>query len=212
MTVSATSISLPIKVRMPRPTVETASLQPSHADPDAAARRLAAAVGRGDEAAFREIYDRYHRRLFRFALVLGRGDETLAQDVVQAAFVTAAAKLRGAESEEHLWNWLARVMRQQFAKMWRQRRRDSAVVGVADLPDCPDGVEPDSLLEETLDAALLAMDGDERELVEWFYFDQLSHKEIAERLGATPKSVSSRLERARAKLRSAIARRLSHET
>jgi RNA polymerase sigma-70 factor, ECF subfamily len=212
MTVSTTSISLPVKVRMPRPTVETASLQSSHADPDAEARRLAAAVGRGDEAAFREFYERYHRRLFRFALVLGRGDEALAHDTVQAAFVTAAAKLRGAESAEHLWNWLARVARQQLAKAWRQRQRDSAVVGMEDLPECIDGVEPDSLLEETLDAALLAMDGDERELVEWFYFDQLSHKEIAERLGATPKSVSSRLERARAKLRSAIARRLSHET
>lgn len=212
MTVSTTSITLPVKVRMPRPTVETASLHSSHADPDADARRLAAAVGRGDETAFRIFYERYHRRLFRFALVLGSGDESLAHDAVQAAFVTAARKLRVAESEKHLWNWLARVTRQQLAKSWRQRRRDSAVVGMEDLPDCVDGVEPDSLLEETLDAALLAMDGDERELVEWFYFDQLSHKEIAERLGATPKSVSGRLERARAKLRSAIARRLSHET
>jgi len=58
---------------------------------------------------------------------------------------------------------------------------------------------------------MLLMEVEERELVEWFYFDRLSHKEIAERLGATPKSVSSRLERARTKLRAAIARRLSHE-
>jgi RNA polymerase sigma factor (sigma-70 family) len=178
----------------------------------AEAGRLAAAVARGDEAAFRELYDRYHHRLFRFALVLGRGDETLAHDAVQAVFVTAAKKLRAAESEKHLWNWLARVARQQLAKAWRQRRRDYAVIGMADLPECVDGVEPDSVLEESLDAALLAMDADERELVEWFYFDQLSHKEIAERLGATPKSVSSRLERARVKLRSVIARKLSHET
>ena len=83
---------------------------------------------------------------------------------------------------------------------------------MADVPDCPDGVELDSQLEESLDAALLAMDADERELVEWFYFDRLSHKEIAERLGTTPKSVSSRLERVRAKLRLLITRRLSHET
>jgi RNA polymerase sigma-70 factor, ECF subfamily len=196
----------------PRPIVQPSSVTRSASDADDVARRLAAAVARGDETAFREFYERYHRRLFRFTLVLARGDETLAHDAAQAAFVTAAAKLRGAEGEEHLWNWLARVARQQLAKAWRQRRRDAAVVGAAELPDCPDGVEPDSLLEETLDAALLAMDADERELIEWFYFDQLSHKEIAERLGATPKSVSSRLERARAKLRSAIARRLSHET
>ena len=200
------------KARTPRPAVETDSLQSSQTDADAGARRLAAAVARGDEAAFREFYERYHHRLFRFALVLGRGDETLAHDAVQSAFVTAAKKIRAIESEEHLWNWLARVARQQLAKSWRQRRQDSAVISMADLPECVDGAEPDSVLEESLDAALLTMDAGECELVEWFYFDQLSHKEIAERLGATPKSVSGRLERARAKLRSAIARKLSHET
>lgn len=212
MTVTATSMPLLVKAQTPRSSVETASPHSGRSDADAAARRLATAVARGDEAAFREFYERYHPRLFRFALVLGRGDETLAHDAVQAAFVTAARKLRGAENEAHLWNWLARVTRQQLAKTWRQRRQNSPVIGMANLPDCPDGAEPDSLLEESLDSALLAMDADERELVEWFYFDHLSHKEIAERLGATPKSVSSRLERARAKLRSMIARRLSHET
>jgi RNA polymerase sigma factor (sigma-70 family) len=212
MTVSTTSMPLLVKGRTPRPAVETASLQPNRSDANAGARRLAAAVASGDEAAFREFYDRYQPRLFRLALVLARGDETLAQDAVQAAFVTAAAKLRQAESEEHLWNWLARVARQQLAKVWRQRQRDSAIVGMAELPDCPDSIETDSVLEESLDAALLALDTDERTVVEWFYFDRLSHKEIAERLGATPKSVSSRLDRARAKLRSAMTRKLSHET
>jgi RNA polymerase sigma-70 factor (ECF subfamily) len=211
MTVSATSMPLLLKVRTPRPTVETGSLQSNLAQSDAEARRITAGVARGDEAAFREFYERYHRRLFRFALVVGRGDETLARDAVQAAFVTAAKKLRAMESDEHLWNWLARVTRQQLAKAWRQRHRDSAIVGMAELPECSDGAETDSVLEERLDAAMLAMESNDRELVEWFYFDRLSHKEIAERLSVTPKSVSSRLERARARLREAISRSLSHE-
>lgn len=200
-----------IKARMPRPAVETACLQSSHTDADAEARRLAAAVARGDEAAFREFYEHYHRRLFRFALVLGRGDETLAHDAVQSAFVTAAKKLRRAESEEHLWNWLARVTRQQLAKTWRQRQRDSTVIGVADLPECADGCQPDSVLEESLDTALLALDADERQLIEWFYLDGRSHKEIAGRLLTTSKAVSSRLERTRARLRALITKNLSHE-
>lgn len=200
-----------IKARTPRPTVETAGLQSNRADADASAQRLAAAVARGDEAAFAEFYQRYQGRLLRFTLVLSQGDDGLAHDAVQSAFLTAAKKLRGAESEQHLWNWLARVARQQLAKAWRQRSRDSTIVGMADLPECIDS-EPDSVLEASLDAVLLAMDADERELVEWFYFDKLSHKEIAERLAATPKSVSSRLERARAKLRAAMTRKLSHET
>jgi RNA polymerase sigma-70 factor (ECF subfamily) len=195
-----------------RPTAMASTLQTSRSSADAEARHLAASVARGDEAAFRQLYDRYQPRLFRLALVLGRGDELLAQDTVQSVFVTAAAKLRRVDSEEHLWNWLARIARQQLAKAWRQRQQDPAVVGMADPPECPDPVKSDSMLEESLDAALQAMDAAERQLIEWFYFDRLSHQEIAGQLNATPKAVSSRLERARAKLRSLITRRLSHET
>jgi len=210
--VTTTSMPFPALEPTMRPTVAASSLQTSRSSADADARRLAAFVARGDEAAFRQLYDRYQSRLFRLALVLGRGDESLAQDTVQSVFVTAAAKLRRVDGEEHLWNWLARVARQQLAKAWRQRQRDPAVVGMADLPEPPDAVKPDSVLEESLDAALQAMDAEERQLVEWFYFDRLSHQEIAGQLNTTPKAVSSRLERAREKLRSLIARRLSHET
>jgi RNA polymerase sigma-70 factor (ECF subfamily) len=212
MTIATTSMSFLIREPTPHPRVGSSSMptNPPHADADAC--RLAAAVARGDEAAFRQLYDRYQPRLFRLTLVLGRGDESLAQDTVQSVFVTAAAKLRRVDSEEHLWNWLARVARQQLAKAWRQRQRDSAMVGMADPPEYPGTMASDSVLEECLDAALQAMDAEERQLIEWFYFDRLSHQEIAGQLNATPKAVSSRLERARVKLRSLITRRLSHET
>ena len=210
--VTTTSMPFPALEPTMRPTVAASSLQTSRSSADADARRLAAFVARGDEAAFRQLYDRYQSRLFRLALVLGRGDESLAQDTVQSVFMIVAGKLRRVDGEEHLWNWLARIARQQLAKAWRQQQRDAAVIGMADLPEPPDAVKPDSVLEESLDAALLAMDAEERQLVEWFYFDRLSHQEIAGQLNATPKAVSGRLERARMKLRSLITRRLSHET
>jgi RNA polymerase sigma-70 factor (ECF subfamily) len=205
-------MSLLIREQMPHPIVESSSVQPTASNADAEACRLTAAVARGDEAAFRQLYDSYHQRLFRLALVLGRGNDLLASETVQSVFVTAAAKLRPVKSEEHLWNWLARVARQHIAKSWRQRQRDSAMVAVAELPECSEDGQSDSVLEESLDAALLAMDVDERQMIEWFYLDGLSHKEIAERLLTTPKAVSGRLERARSKLRSLVAKKLSHET
>ena len=212
MIVAINSTPLVIPEKTPRAAVQASTVQTTSPDADAEARRLTMAVGRGDETAFQQLYDRYHKRVFRLALVLSRGDESLSHDTVQSVFVTAAAKLRRAESEEHLWNWLARVARQQLSKTWRQRQRDSAVIGVAELPECVEDVESDATLEECLDAALLGMEAEERQLIEWFYFERLSHKEIAEQLNVTPKAVSSRLERAREKLRSLIARRLSHET
>jgi len=205
-------MSFPVSGQAARATGEALSVQTPPSAVDIEARRLVTAIGRGDEAAFRQLYDRYHARLFKLALVLGHGDEQLADDIVQSVFVTAAAKLRHIESEEHLWNWLARVTRQQIAKTRRQRQHDATVVDVADLPECANAREPDSVLEENLDAALLLLEADDRQLIEWFYFDGLSHNEIAGHLGATPKAVSSRLERARAKLRAVLKRTLSHET
>jgi len=212
MTLAPTTMPFPIRERTTPPIVESASLNAVTATADAEARRVAAAVARRDEEAFRQLYDRYRQRLFRLALVLNHGDESLAHDAVQLAFVTAAKKLRRAENETHLWNWLARIARQHIAKAWRQQQRDSAVIGTADPPDGVSTAESDTVLEECLDAALQLMDEDERRLIEWFYFDEMSQKEIAEQLASTPKAVSSRLDRARTKLRSIIARRLSNET
>ena len=212
MTGSTTSIPLLIREQIPRSIVETSTGQPTAPAPDAEARRLAAGVGRGEEAAFRTLYERYHSRLLRFALVLSHGDESLAQDTVQSVFITAAKKLRRAESEAHLWNWLARVARQQLARKWRTHQRDSAFVSAGALSEEFPAAQPDSVLEEILDTALQAMEPDERALIEIFYFDRRSQKEIAEQLNTTPKAISCRLERAREKLRCLIKGKLFHET
>jgi RNA polymerase sigma factor (sigma-70 family) len=195
----------------PRSTVETSRETTAVSAADAEARRVVATMARGDEAAFAQLYERYHRRLLRLALTLGRGDEALAQDAVQAAFIAAAKKLRRIEGEVHLWNWLAQVARQQIARAYRQRSRNAAVSGTEELCERAAAVESDTRLEEILDAALLGMDPEERQLIERFYFDRLSHKEIADQLNVTPKAVSSRLERARARLRLLITKTLSHE-
>jgi RNA polymerase sigma factor (sigma-70 family) len=188
-----------------------ANSKPSLSSDDSQARRLTAAIARGDEMAFEEFYDLYNARLFRLVVVLSRGDETITDEVVQSAMLTAAAKLRPLETEQHLWNWLAQVARQHLIKVWRHRKREPALVGLEEFPDIASNIEPDRALEESLNAALLALEQSDRQLIEWFYFDDAGHQEISRRLNITSKAVSSRLERARAKLRLLLNRRLSHE-
>lgn len=173
---------------------------------------LTSAVASGDEAAFQELYDRYQARLFRLAVVLSRGDESLAHETVQSAMLTAARKLRPLETEEHVWNWLARVARQHLTKAWRRQQREPNVVSLAELPEASELAKSDSVLEESLDAAVNLLDGDDRQVVELFYYEALSQKEIADRLGSSVKAVSNRLERARTRIRSLIEKRLRYET
>jgi RNA polymerase sigma-70 factor (ECF subfamily) len=206
MTVLVPSMSLPTVAQAPQGKGKADVLPEAAQRLDAEARRIAAGVARGDESAFRELYDHYQNRLFRLALLIGEGNEVLAHETVQTVFLTAASKLRRVENEAHLWNWLARVARQEIGKAWRRNGRELNVAELSEIPECPQGVESDSELEERLEAALLATNEEDRQVIEWFYFDGLSQKEIAERLKATPKAVSSRLERARAKLKSLVRR------
>ena len=194
---------------------EPAATRPESAagveQPDARAQRLSAGVARGQEAAFQELYDGYHARLFRFVLVRSRGDEGLAHEVVQLTMLSAARKLKAVKTEEHLWNWLALVARQHLSKVWRRQRKDSALLPESDWANTPAQAEPDRLLEESLDGAISGLEAEDRQVVELFYYEGLSHKEIAERFASTPKAVSSRLERLRSKLRSIILKKLSDE-
>ena len=209
--VLATTLSIPSMAQTPSAAAGTADSSAVASDPNATARLLSAGVARGNETAFRELYDAYCGRAFRLAFVLARGDDLLAQDAVQSAFLTAAARLPAVKTEEHLWNWLALVTRQHLAKAWRKQQRDSKWVNTTGLPDDPELPVPDKFLGDCLDAALQSIESGDREILEWFYFDGLSQKDIAEKFGSTPKAVSSRLERARTKLRAALTRYLSNE-
>lgn len=179
--------------------------------PDAQARRLSRAIARGDEPAFEELYGLYQPRVLRLLFVLSRGDESLAHQVAQSVMLAAAAKLKPVETEAHLWHWLARVAHQQLLKEWRRQAREPILLPLSELPETA-VLDPDRVLEERLDAALLALEEEDRQLIEWFYFDRMSQKEVAERLATTRKAAASRMERARAKLRLSLAQILSHET
>ncbi|MEO8160290.1 MAG: sigma-70 family RNA polymerase sigma factor, partial [Arenimonas sp.] len=70
---------------------------------------LVGLVQAGDRGAFREITQRCNQRLFRVA----RGvlsDDAEAEDVVQAAYVDAYAKLSEFRGEASLLTWLTRIV------------------------------------------------------------------------------------------------------
>ena len=48
---------------------------------------LTSSIARGDEAAFDRFYGRYADRMFRYVVVMSRGDEQLARDVTADAML-----------------------------------------------------------------------------------------------------------------------------
>jgi RNA polymerase sigma-70 factor (ECF subfamily) len=102
---------------------------------DPLARRLAD----GDISAPRDLVERHHAELYRYALFLLR-DALAAEDIVQGTFERAFAAL-GKYPEERikalfLRPWLYRIALNVVRNTWRDRRRE---VPVAQTPEKTDG-------------------------------------------------------------------------
>jgi RNA polymerase sigma-70 factor (ECF subfamily) len=183
-------------------------------------RALARRILGGDEAAFRDLFDRYFPRLYRFALARVPRDPETARDIVQQTFCQAIERLDTYRGEAALYTWFCQICRNVVADHYRRSSRiGGRVVLLEDQPDArailesvaaPEADEPETgamreqvhrLVEATLDA----LPDRYGEALEWKYIDGLSVREIAERLSLGEKAAESLLTRARASFREAIA-------
>jgi RNA polymerase sigma-70 factor (ECF subfamily) len=183
-------------------------------------RALARRILGGDEAAFRDLFDRFFPRLYRFALARVPRDPDAARDIVQQTFCKAIERLDTYRGEAALYTWFCQICRNVVADHYRHNSRSgSRVVLLEDQPDArailesfaaPEADEPEAgamreqvhrLVEATLDA----LPGRYGEALELKYIDGLSVREIAGRLALGEKATESLLTRARESFREAIA-------
>jgi RNA polymerase sigma-70 factor, ECF subfamily len=193
---------------VPMHTLETSLLPPPTDDTLRLTRRLAA----GDEAAFREFHDRYFDALYQFLLVVSRGQVTEAQEVLQETLLRVARYARPFPDEEIFWRWLKMVARSAARDAARKQYRYLNLlrnyalrwVSVHRSGESAAEVELSGLLEESL----LALDAEDRQLVEGKYLRGSSVRELAAQSGLTEKAVESRLLRLRRQLREQLLRNL----
>ena len=186
-----------------------------HAD-----RVIARKLLNGDENAFRELFDSFFPRLYRFALIRVNGNRDEAHEMVQQTFCKAFERLDSYRGEASLYGWMCQICRKTITDMGRRRQRefkrtplleeDNTIQGVLESLAAPANEEPEynawradmmRLIQATLDN-LPDHYGD---VLEWKYVDGLTVKEIAEQLSVGPKAAESLLTRARNAFREAIA-------
>jgi RNA polymerase sigma-70 factor (ECF subfamily) len=178
-------------------------------------RAMTMRMANGDETAFKEFYECYCDRLFRYLLLLTRGNEDLARDLLQITMTKVVRGQREFRDEAQLWNWLAAIARNNFIDSLRRIQRAPQLVPL--LPDDAPGTplvpadESDTPLFDALDRCLIELEADEQALIEAVYFKRGSHNSVAEQQNTTPKAVESKLARLRQKLRTAILKRLRYE-
>jgi RNA polymerase sigma-70 factor, ECF subfamily len=187
---------------------------PLHSD-----QELIAAMLAGDEAAFRQFFETYFPRVYRFALPRLDGQAEAAKEVVQATLTKAMRALPGYRGEAALFSWLCQICRRQIVDHLRANRRHAEnIVLIDDTPElraalesieAPAAHDPlhgyghtqtQRLVQSVLDR-LPARYGD---VLEWKYIEGRSVEEIGERLGIGHTAAQSILARARTAFREAL--------
>ena len=158
----------------------------------------------GDGRAFHLLVDRHAQRMYRLAVSLV-GNATDAEDVVQEAFAGAFRGLSGFEGRAAVKTWLTRILFTQAAK-WR-RDRSRRVMGSMDAAEQPmvGGGDESVGIKIDLNAALLQLSPEHREVLLLREFEGMAYKEMAEVLGVPRGTIESRLHRARNELREKLA-------
>ncbi len=182
-----------------------------------ATAELTLAMARGSEAAFARFFENYFNRLFRYLLVISRGDETAARDALQDTMTRVAKHVRRFDDEQAFWDWLTVLARSAARDGGRKQTRYRNLLTRFFERAEPAGLsatlpaESEDRLNEALDAALKALSDLERKLIDQKYFQGLSVRELAHLGELTEKAVESRLLRARRTLRETINRQLGDE-
>src|SRR5271169_2798975 len=105
------------------PPIEIIAKMATEPEPPPDVLTLTARLSRGNEAAFHEFYRLYFNRLLRYLFVVTGGQEEIAREALQLAFVRIARNVRTFDSEAAFWNWLAVLARNCAVDELRKRKR-----------------------------------------------------------------------------------------
>jgi len=164
---------------------------------------------RGDMEAYGEIVVRYQALAQRTAYVITR-DADAAEDAAQEAFVKAYRAIGRFRSGAPLRPWLLRIVANEALNRARaaSRHRTVDLTAVESRATDPEGSpEAQALASERRDMLLRALNGmreEDRVVIAYRYFFDLTEIEMADALGVARGTVKSRLSRAMDRLRERI--------
>lgn len=183
---------------------------------------LVARLRRREEAAFNELVRLYEDRIFRLVLRM-IGDRAEAEDLAQEVFVTVFKSIGSFRGDSKLSTWMYRVAtnhcrnRVKYLGRRARNRKQSYEDGMqrgesagqalgtsAHIPG-PEAEIEGKQMEKLVQAALLSLSSEHRELVVFRDVEGLSYEEI-QRITALPEgTVKSKLHRARVALAHSLA-------
>ena len=174
-------------------------------------QELVRAAQRGSEDAFEELVRQYEKRVYHLALRMC-GNQEDAWEISQEAFLSAWRGLRFFRGESAFSTWIYRLASNAAIDYLRRQGRQRALEGASlddeatfsepqDPSPTPHQAAEQGELREHLQAGLLALSAEHRQVLLLRELQGLSYEEIGRELDLDLGTVKSRIARAREKLR-----------
>lgn len=153
---------------------------------------------------FEVMINKYHGILVSIAYSYMR-DISYAEDIAQESFIKLYRARKRFESEEHIKNWLIRVTINECLNALKHKAKELLIETeyINNLSDTSDADEKN----EEIYNCICALSDNYKTIIILYYYDNYSLKEIANILKISESNASSRLVRARCKLKKIILKR-----
>lgn len=155
-----------------------------------------------DEAAYVELINLYGNKLLR-TIFLMIGDEKEAEDIVQETFIRVFKSIKKFKGKSSLYTWIYRISQ----NILKDRFRLETTIPYEDIQISAENVEEriiGKINREILRKELNNLGLIYKEVLIFFYFEDLSIKEICEILNEKEGTIKSRLSRARQILKKSL--------
>ncbi len=151
---------------------------------------------------YSQVYDKYVKKIYRFVLLKVKSSE-IAEDLTSEVFMRGwqSFKEQGPDKIENIQAFLYQIARNLLADHYRQETKAQlvSVEYAPPLPDAKQDLEEMSFIQSDLEqvkAALANINDDYREVIVWYYLDELKVLEIAKILDKSEPTVRVLIHRA----------------
>ena len=163
--------------------------------------RIEKAFARGDEYALRDAYAQHGKLVYTFCR--RTLDESRAKDVTQEVFISAwKSRHRYDPAKGSLAGWLVAITRNRIIDNIRAEQRHLEGRAGSDPSDLPAESEIDTIGDKLVIAdALRSLPDRARQVMALHYFDDLTHRQIADRMSMPLGTVKSDIRRSLLRIR-----------
>jgi RNA polymerase sigma-70 factor (ECF subfamily) len=167
---------------------------------------MSSGSGQARQQRFLALCEPCRSDVFRFALWLARS-RSVAEEVVQETFLRAWRSLDSLKDGESAKSWLLTIARREHARLYERKRHPTVNIDeltAAESPALAETVDRDADDVRDVRRAILELEVEHREALVLQVVMGYSTQEIARELGLNEGAVSTRLFRARNRLRARL--------